>query len=91
MKYLFTAIIYCETSLVSTDPKLVYNHFKNIEEGKGEAYISSNDDYWISVIEMDKIGAKELTFENSSSFFDFMGKFEISEEEMNRRFNNKNT
>jgi hypothetical protein len=85
------SIIYCETSFISTDPKKVYQHFKDVEDNQGQNYIAQNDDYWISVIEMDTPNAKEVSFDSSQEFNNFMGKFEISKEEVDRRFNNKNT
>lgn len=87
MKYLFIATVYCETSFVSTDPEKVYQYFKSVEEQKGESYISSNNDYWISVIEVDTPGAKEISFENSKEFFDFMNGFKVDNLELERNFN----
>lgn len=88
MNYLFMAIVYCETSLVSTDPEKVYQYFKSVEEQKGESYISSNDDYWISVIEMDTPKAKEVSFESSSDFFEFMNGFNINNIDLETKFKN---
>jgi hypothetical protein len=88
MNYLFMAIVYCETSFVSTDPEKVYQHFKSVEKQKGEDYITENDDYWISVIEMDTPEAKEISFENSKEFFDFMNGFKVDNSALERNFNN---
>lgn len=88
MKYFFMAIVYCETSFVSTDPEKVYQYFKSVEDKKGESYISENNDYWISVIEMDTPEAKEISFENSKEFFDFMNGFKVDNSELEINFNN---
>ena len=88
MKYFFMAIVCCETSFVSTDPEKVYQHFKSVEEQKGEDYIAENDDYWISVIEMDTPEAKEISFESSKEFFDFMNGFKVDNSELEINFNN---
>lgn len=86
MKYIFIAIIYCETSFVSTDPQKVYQYFKSVEEKKGESYIAENDDYWISAIETDIPEAKEISFESSKEFFDFTNGFKVDNTEFERKF-----
>lgn len=86
MEYLFMAIVYCETSFVSRDPEKVYQHFKSVEKQKGENYIAQNNDYWISVIEMDTPEAKEISFESSKEFFNFMLGFNIENIELEEKF-----
>jgi hypothetical protein len=79
--------------MVSEDPKKIHDYFQKIEDEKnenyGENYVANNDDYWISMIEVDTPRAKEICFDSSNSFSNFMNNFSLTSDDIENKFFNK--
>lgn len=74
MKHVFITTIGCQTVLITENPQVAIEPLRQIEHKLGFEKSSKNEDHWISVVEANKYPTRNIDFENTKSFLDFLNK-----------------